>query len=289
MSATRCAAVSLTVVLSSSVNLGLLGTPLQAAKIQIQSSDVAVRGNNDSPPTAAAATTINVRTNASTMVRPIGVLTTGQTVDVRCQVVGEVVVDPSGSSAIWDQVNTGRYVSDVFIRWPYGRPPVPWCSFPTGAVPTKADSFVTWAASFAQPTQAMYGVPAAVTIAQAILESGWGRSRLSQDGNNFFGMKCFGGPGGEASGCTSYRTSECDDSACWATAAAFRMYPSVAASFADHAHSLASLPRYRRAFAYTADPDRFVAAIATAGYATSRTYARDVINLMRENNLYRFG
>jgi flagellar protein FlgJ len=51
---------------------------------------------------------------------------------------------------------------------------------------------------------------------------------------------------------------------------------------------MASLPRYSAAFAHANDPDRFAVAIAGAGYATSPTYAQDLINVMRQYRLYRF-
>jgi flagellar protein FlgJ len=49
------------------------------------------------------------------------------------------------------------------------------------------------------------GVPASVTIARSILESGWGESDLSKNDNNYFGIKCFeGDPGPIATGCRTY-------------------------------------------------------------------------------------
>jgi hypothetical protein len=236
---------------------------------------------------ASVATTVNVRGNASRLRKPIGQLRAGQSVAVACQLAGEPVRGPSGTSLLWDQVGTGRFVADALVRWPDGRPEVPWCSF-SASTPDSGAPFVTWAAPYASQMKAAYQVPSSVTIAQAILESGWGRSGLTQDGNSFFGMKCFDSPGSNASGCRPYATSECAGSACYATRADFRVYDSVLASFEDHSKSIASLPRYRGAFAYAHDPDRFAQSIADAGYATSPTYARDLIGLMRSYDLYRY-
>jgi flagellar protein FlgJ len=147
---------------------------------------------------------------------------------------------------------------------------------------------VSWAGSLATRVRTTYRVPASVTVAQAILESGWGRSALTQDGNSYFGMKCFDDPGTDASGCRPYATQECAGSSCYATDATFRVYDSALASFSDHARSLASLPRYRTAFDFAGDADRFAGAIAEAGYATSPTYTRDLIAIMRQYDLYRF-
>lgn len=238
--------------------------------------------------TAVAVSAINQRVNASTLRAPVGRLRAGATVPVVCQLSGESVDGVSGMSALWDQLPSGRFVSDAFVRWSGGRPQVPWCSFSASNTPAAGEPFVTWAAGYAQQMKAIYRVPAAVTIAQAILESGWGRSGLTQDGNSFFGMKCFATPGSHATGCRPYDTHECADSVCYATSASFRVYDSVLASFKDHSNAISSLSRYRGAFAYTEDPDRFAGAIADAGYATSPTYAEDLIRVMRQYELYRF-
>ena len=51
------------------------------------------------------------------------------------------------------------------------------------------NAFLKIAVPAAQFTQRMYGVPASITIAQAILESGWGKSELARSANNYFGIK----------------------------------------------------------------------------------------------------
>ena len=237
---------------------------------------------------AVTATALNVRSNASTLLAPVSRLAPGKQVKVVCQLAGEPITGTSGRSALWDQLASGGYVADTFVRWVGGRPDVPWCSFATAEPAAVGEAFVQWAASYARETKATDGVPAAVTIAQAILESGWGRSGLTEDGNSYFGMKCFDSPGSNASGCRPYATQECVGPSCYATDASFRVYDSPLASFSDHAHSIASLPRYQAAFAYSSDPDRFAGSIADAGYATSPTYAQDLIMLMHEYDLYRF-
>ena len=187
---------------------------------------------------------------------------------------------------MWDWLDSGALVSDAYVAWPAGRPTLPWCYFGAGS-PASHAAFIEWAAAMGRQLRPTYGVPVSVTVAQAILESGWGGSTLSTDGNSFFGMKCFGTPGAGATGCRPYPTTECDAS-CYPTTASFRVYQTAAASFADHAHQLATLPRYRPAFAYAGDPDRFATEIHKAGYATSPTYAQSLIALMRQFNLYRY-
>jgi flagellar protein FlgJ len=234
--------------------------------------------------TAQVVTALNQRSSASTLHSPLGTVAAGAPLIVRCQLDGETVSGTVRTSAVWDRLSSGAFVSDAFVGWPGGRPAVPWCAMPTPALPP---SFITWAAGYARSTQATYRVPASVTIAQAILESGWGRSGLSTEGSAYFGMKCFGSPGLIALGCRPFGTFECEPQ-CAPTRAEFRVYASPSASFVDHAVQLSSLPRYATAMRYTADPDRFAVEIHRAGYATSPTYARNLITLMRTYDLYRF-
>jgi flagellum-specific peptidoglycan hydrolase FlgJ len=101
-------------------------------------------------------------------------------------------------------------------------------------------------------------------------------------------MKCFG-QGRYAIGCRSYATWECAaDGACFTTDASFRVYATAADSFADHGALLARNTRYRAAFAYRAEPDRFVAQVHRAGYATDPLYTAKLINLMVRYDLYRY-
>jgi hypothetical protein len=148
--------------------------------------------------------------------------------------------------------------------------------------------FIASAARSAQDSQREHGVPASVTIAQSILESGWGRSALSHFDNNYFGMKCFN-QGQYASGCRTHNTDECTPQGqCFATSASFRTYATVTNSFRDHGALLAGAPRYAAAFRYVTQPDLFVAEMHKAGYATDPLYTQKLTALMAKYNLYRF-
>jgi Mannosyl-glycoprotein endo-beta-N-acetylglucosaminidase len=151
------------------------------------------------------------------------------------------------------------------------------------------EAFIGAAGPPAQRSDAQYQVPASVTVAQAILESGWGKSGLATQDKNYFGIKCTdaSSPGPIAIGCASWPTTECDPT-CHTVTAYFRVYSSMADSFQDHGRLLRSNDRYASAFTFTDEPDQFIREVARAGYATSPTYADDVINLMRAYNLYRF-
>ena len=237
---------------------------------------------------AGVSSRLNLRSNTSTLLPRIGTVASGGGLNVTCQLGGENTTGTAGTTAIWDRLDNGAFVSDAYVAWPGGRPSVPWCAFTGNPAPAKGEPFIQWAAGHAQRMRATYRVPTSVIIAQAILESGWGGSGLTRDGNNYFGMKCFGTPGRIATGCRPYRTTECADANCYRTTATFRVYIDPAESFRDHSNQYATLPRYAPAFAHVNNPDQFAIAIHRAGYATSPTYAQNLINLMRQHNLYRF-
>jgi flagellum-specific peptidoglycan hydrolase FlgJ len=150
------------------------------------------------------------------------------------------------------------------------------------------ESFLTEATALARANQRRFGVPASVTIAQAILESGWGRSALVRTANNYFGMTCAHDDHGPvAAGCRPGTDRVCDRTGCRASVANFRAYRSIRESFTDHGRQFVVSPRYATAYAHRADPNRFVAEIHRAGYATDPRYTSLIRKIMKKYNLYR--
>jgi hypothetical protein len=146
-------------------------------------------------------------------------------------------------------------------------------------------AFLEAAAQAAREGAALTGVPASVTVAQAILESDWGRSTLAQGANNYFGMKALGTLGDD--GVVWMPTSEYTAAGqLYQTTSAFRAYKSLADSTVDHDELLASLSRYAAAMRSASDPKAFAALIAEAGYATDPGYADKLVALMDRYNLY---
>lgn len=231
---------------------------------------------------------LNLRVNASTWHDPIGQRGNGVPVSARCQLGGEEIAGLVRTTSAWLQLAEGGYVSDAYVAWQPRRPTLPWCDLPADPAPGTHPRFVEWAADHAAASREKYDVPVSVAVAQAINESGWGRSGLATQGNAYFGIKCFGIPGPVAAGCRPYPTSECDHRGCFPTHGTFRMYRSAADSFRDHGRFLTVNPRYRPAFAHTDDPNRFAREIHKAGYATDPAYSDKLIGLMREHDLYRF-
>lgn len=149
-------------------------------------------------------------------------------------------------------------------------------------------AFIAKAAESAKASKKAYGVPRAVTIAQAILESGWGRSGLTTDYRNYFGIKCSAIVSPHQKGCATLYTYEYINGKKKKVSSRFRVYSSMEKSFLDHGRLLNYLDRYNAAFKYTNNPDQFIREVHKAGYATDPNYSTMVINLMKKWNLYRF-
>ncbi|MDG4826905.1 sporangiospore maturation cell wall hydrolase GsmA [Asanoa sp. WMMD1127] len=231
----------------------------------------------------------NVRAGTSTSAKRLGTLKNGAVVSINCQVWGQKVDEHVRTTNAWNRLTDGRYVSDALVAYSKGMPALPWCGQVPPTVPASgAAQFLARVAEPAQLGFKKYKVPASVTIAQAILESGWGRSYLTRRDHSYFGIKCFGNPGTIALGCRSYATRECENGRCFDTRATFRAYKNATASFADHGYFLTVHDRYDTAFKYSNDPNRFAKEIHKAGYATDPNYANDLIKLMKDYNLYRY-
>ena len=109
-----------------------------------------------------------------------------------------------------------------------------------------------------------YGIPASITMAQGILESDCGNSLLSMKSNNHFGIKC-------KRNWTGDKVYHDDD----AKGECFRSYPSVEASYRDHAEFLDSQPRYDSLFAYSSDDYKsWARGLKAAGKKTKRQNRR---------------
>nr|NLI51580.1 hypothetical protein [Propionibacterium sp.] len=147
-------------------------------------------------------------------------------------------------------------------------------------------AFISRVAPAALASQQRTGVPASVTIAQAILESGWGQSQLTRRANNYFGIKCTAKASPTQRGCVALSTAEYVRGRRVTVVARFRAYANAQGSFEDHARLLAS--RYRSAMAVTHHPETFARRLQSAGYATDPRYATRLIALMRQYRLDRY-
>jgi Mannosyl-glycoprotein endo-beta-N-acetylglucosaminidase len=147
--------------------------------------------------------------------------------------------------------------------------------------------FIESVGAAAQRSMRSTSVPASVTVAQAILESDWGRSRLTRQGNNLFGIKALGGVAGPA-GVVTLATWEHLGGGDVVVQAPFRAYYTLEQSIDDHGRFFTSNKRYAGALAVAGDARAFAQAVQDAGYATDPGYASKLIGLMDRYNLYRF-
>lgn len=137
--------------------------------------------------------------------------------------------------------------------------------------------FLAIVGPLAQADMQKSGILASLTIAQAILESGWGTSELATKANALFGIKADARWSGRA---YSKDTKECYDGVTYATITAlFRAYDSWAESVADHSAFLLANKRYA-AVVGERDYKAACKAIKTAGYATDPGYPQKLIGLI---------
>lgn len=120
------------------------------------------------------------------------------------------------------------------------------------------------------------GIPASITLAQGLLESGYGRSELALKSNNHFGIKCHNGwQGGKV-----YHDDD-------AKGECFRKYDSPEESYRDHSDFLRYRDRYKFLFEYKiTDYKSWAYGLKKAGYATDPNYPRKLINLIEEYQLH---
>jgi flagellum-specific peptidoglycan hydrolase FlgJ len=123
-----------------------------------------------------------------------------------------------------------------------------------------------------------YKIPASITLAQGILESGNGRSGLATKSNNHFGIKCHTGWKGEKVYHDDDEKGEC-----------FRKYKYVRTSYKDHSKFLTGRKRYEKLFKLRkSDYKGWAKGLKKAGYATDKKYPKKLIKIIETYKLYEF-
>lgn len=122
-----------------------------------------------------------------------------------------------------------------------------------------------------------YRIPASITLAQGLLESGAGKSRLATVANNHFGIKCHGWRG---------RSINADDDE---TGECFRAYDNARQSFEDHSRFLRNNTRYAPLFRLsTSDYRGWARGLKACGYATNPRYADNLISIIERYGLAQY-
>ncbi|MEY3050894.1 MAG: hypothetical protein RLY31_679 [Bacteroidota bacterium] len=137
--------------------------------------------------------------------------------------------------------------------------------------------FIETYAGMATAEMMRVGIPASITLAQAALESNWGKGKIAVSGNNFFGIKCYNDWSGDC-------VQEMDDEV---APSHFRRYRDIAESFRDHSDFLTNQKRYRSLFLLPQDDYRqWAHGLRRCGYATDSLYAEKLIRLIEGHALY---
>lgn len=123
-----------------------------------------------------------------------------------------------------------------------------------------------------------YKIPASITLAQGILESGNGKSKLASKGNNHFGIKCHSDWKGKTMRQDDDAPQEC-----------FRVYKNAEESYNDHSKFLKNSQRYASLFDLEiTDYKGWAKGLKKAGYATSPVYASALIKLIEDYDLQQY-
>jgi len=123
-----------------------------------------------------------------------------------------------------------------------------------------------------------HGIPASITLAQGILESGSGEGRLAKQANNHFGIKCHSNWTGQTIKHDDDKSQEC-----------FRKYDDAADSFRDHSFFLTSRSRYGNLFKLPKDDYKsWAKGLRKAGYATDPKYPDKLITLIEKYSLHQY-
>jgi LysM repeat protein len=139
-----------------------------------------------------------------------------------------------------------------------------------------AEQYIKEYADLAMSEMRRTGIPASITLAQAVIESDYGRSRLARVANNHFGIKCHNGWTGRRIYHNDDRRGEC-----------FRRYRDADESFRDHSDFLQQGSRYD--FLFYLEPGDYrgwARGLKSAGYATNPRYANMLIDMIEKNRLH---
>lgn len=143
--------------------------------------------------------------------------------------------------------------------------------------PSSTETYIVTYADVAVAEMQRYNIPASITLAQGILESGSGNGRLATEANNHFGIKCH-----EWDGDRIYHDDD-------AAQECFRKYDDVRNSFRDHSLFLTERTRYSKLFKLKkTDYKGWAKGLKAAGYATDPKYPAKLISLIQRYDLHAY-
>ena len=141
----------------------------------------------------------------------------------------------------------------------------------------RVQNYLNRYAAAAQNEMREFGIPASITLAQGLLESNAGDSRLARQSNNHFGIKCRA----KCLGCTCRNYG--DDT----RYDMFRVFDSAAESFREHS-TLLNSRRYRKLKSHGKDYTKWAHGLKSCGYATDKRYGHKLVTIIENLGLDRF-
>lgn len=141
------------------------------------------------------------------------------------------------------------------------------------------ETIFTRLAPLAILTQREHGIPASVTLAQCLQESGLGRSNLAKETNNCFGIKC-------KAKCR--KPGHCKNKNDDHDSDRFFIYPSIKESFEHHSRVLSRGRYVRFRFDFRMDWEKWCDGLQDKGYATDKSYARTLKQIIKKHKLYEY-
>lgn len=145
-------------------------------------------------------------------------------------------------------------------------------------------SFINHMLPIAEAAAQVLGVQPQVLVAQAALETGWGKKLIANENgdvaNNFFGIKADGRWQGDTAVTTTHEYIEGNKIT---IKAPFRAYDSIEESFNDYAQFLATSDRYQEAIKHSEQPEKYLNELQSAGYATDPQYAEKIIRIVNSD------
>lgn len=143
---------------------------------------------------------------------------------------------------------------------------------------TTIQEYIDTFSEVAQLEMKAYGIPASITLAQGLLESGFGKGELALKTNNHFGIKCHTGWQGDYDFHDDDEKGEC-----------FRKYNHPMYSYRDHSIFLTGRSRYEFLFNFkNTDYKKWAHGLRKAGYATDKKYPQKLISLIERYDLSKF-
>jgi len=175
--------------------------------------------------------------------------------------------------------------SSNVVANPLGDHPKPGTALlaPVSTKPNKkqdpfANAYIERFSKVAQTEMDKFGIPASIKLAQGLLESSNGKSRLAAENYNHFGLKCFS---------KSCKKGHCSNHSDDSHKDFFRKYKSAWESYRDHSKFLSGA-RYKHLKDYGNDYKKWAKGLKKAGYATDSKYAKKLISIIELYQLYRF-